>query len=100
MIEFLQFAFTGRLFIFFARKFPPLRDTMGKREFSKELFECDLCIGFWTYLVLAPFFKIKIRDNKIINNTVLAMLTSFIVFLISEGWRANFETVVINASKD
>lgn len=68
---------------------------MGKWEFSRELYSCDLCLGFWVYLFLAPFFKIKILDNKIVNNTVLAMISTMLSYLISEGWRENFENVVI-----
>lgn len=68
---------------------------MGKWEFSRELYECDLCLGFWVYLFLSPCFKIKILDNKIVNNTVLAMISTMIGYLISEGWRANFENVVV-----
>lgn len=96
MIEFLKLALTGKLFIFFIRKFPPARAIMGKREFSKELFDCDLCLGFWVYLVLAPFFKIDIDiENRLVRNTVLACVTSFLTFLASQGWKEHFETVVI-----
>ena len=97
MIEFFQYCGTGKLFIFLARKFPPFRAIMGKWEFSRELFDCELCLGFWVYLALAPFFKIKIDtiENKLVRNTVLAGVTSFLVFLISAGWRENFENLVI-----
>ena len=102
MIEFFQFALTGRLFIFLLRKFPPFRSIMGKREFSQELYDCDLCLGFWVYLALAPFFKIKIDtiENKVVRNTVLAGVTSFLMFLISAGWRENFENLVIVDGSD
>ena len=102
MTEFFHYAVTGKLFIFLLRKFPPFRSFMGKWEFSKELMDCDLCLGFWVYLALSPFFKIEIEtiDNKLVRNVSLAGVTSFIMFLISSGWRENFEILVIeDASK-
>ena len=97
----IEFAVIGKLWIYLLRKFPPFRNIMGKWEFSQELFDCDLCLGFWVYLFLSPFFKIKIDkiNNRLVSNTVLAAVTAFIMYLISEGWRNNFETVVINASE-
>lgn len=98
LVEFFTFVGVGKLFVFLLRKFPPFRDIMGKREFSRELYDCELCLGFWIYLFLSPFFKIKINpiNNRLLNNTVLAMITTFMVFLISDGWRANFETVIMD----
>ena len=97
MIEFLSFALTGRLFLFLLRKFPPFRSFMGKWEYSQELFDCDLCLGFWVYLALSPFFKMKIDmiENKVVRNTVLAGVTSFLTFLAAQGWKEHFEILVI-----
>ena len=97
LVEFFQYLFIGKLFIFLVRKFPPAIHLSQRAEFSKELFDCDLCLGFWTYLALSPFFKIKIDtiENKAVRNTVLAAVASFLMFLISAGWRENFENLVI-----
>jgi len=97
LVEFFQYLFTGKLFLFLVRKFPPVIVLSRKTEFSKELFDCDLCLGFWIYLALAPFFKIKIDtiENKPVRNTVLAAVATFLMFLISSGWRENFENLVI-----
>lgn len=97
MIEFLAFAFTGRLFMFLLRKFPPFRVIMGKWEYTQELYDCDLCLGFWVYLALSPFFQIEIDmiNNGVLLNTVLAGVTSFLAFLVSVGWKEQFEILVI-----
>jgi len=97
MIEFFQYAAIGKLFLFLVRKFPLTGIILGKTELSQELYDCDLCLGFWVYLALAPFFKIKIDivENKVVRNTVLAGVTSFLMYLISVGWRENFENLVI-----
>ena len=102
MIEFFQYAATGKLFLFLVRKFPLSGIIAGKREVLQELYDCDLCLGFWVYLALAPFFKIKIDtiENKVVRNTVLAGVTSFLMFLISVGWRENFENLVIVDGSD
>ena len=70
---------------------------MGKWEYSQELFDCDLCLGFWVYLALSPFFKMKIDmiENKVVRNTVLAGVTSFLTFLAAQGWKEHFEILVI-----
>ena len=95
MIDFWLFAGIGKLFIWLTRQFPPARFIFSKWELSRELFDCDLCLGFWVYLVLSFFFNINVIKNKYVNNIVLAGFTTFIMHLISIGWNDAFGEIVI-----
>jgi hypothetical protein len=96
MIDFLVYLGSGKLLLFFARKFPPIQRLTYNRELLSELYNCDLCSGFWLYLVLAPFFKINMNiENKILRWIVTACLSSLMMVLIKTGWEDLFGTLVI-----
>jgi len=98
VIKYLSYLAFGRLFIWFARKFPPVRDRVGEKNFLGELLSCNLCFGFWSYLLLKPFFKIDVDEieNRLVRNVLAAMLSSLLAVLIETGWQELFGTVVVD----
>lgn len=98
MIRYLTYLAFGKLFIWMVRKFPPAEALAGKREFLKQLFSCNLCFGFWSYLILKPFFKIDVDeiDNRIVRNVLTAMLSSLLAVLIETGYQELFGTVIVD----
>lgn len=97
MIDVLLFLGSGKILLFFMRKFPPIRAVMSKWELSQKLFDCDLCLGFWVFLFLSPWFDIDVKqiNNKVLRWIVTACLSSFLSYLISVGWEQEYGTVVI-----
>ena len=73
------------------------------KEFLEELFGCDMCLGFWVYLTLALLFQyanvnvniLDIPNAPIISALITGAITSFVVHLISIGWRDKFSTFEI-----
>ena len=104
MIDFLVYAFSGKLLIWLTRKFPPIRYLVYKWKFSRKLFECNLCLGVWIYFFLSWFFNIDVKQikNRLMKNIILAGFTSLAVHLVSLGWQEQFEELVIveDASKN
>ena len=73
---------------------------MGKHELLQELYNCDLCLGFWVYLALALFTKdinVEHIKNKYAGKFVVVSFATFIMHLISTGWDELFGTVYIDA---
>jgi hypothetical protein len=99
MIDFLVYALSGKLLIWLTRKFPPIRSLFQKWEFSRELFDCDLCLGFWVFLGLSVFFNINVEqiENKLVGNIMLSGFTTFVMYLLSIGWQEVFGEYVIDA---
>lgn len=75
----------------------PLRPLWALHPLLTELSECDLCLGFWVYLMLAlslmaqPFGLFPWPMESI----VLAMLASLMAHLIRLGWLSKFGCEVV-----
>jgi len=109
MIFYLFYAALGRLFIFLIQKSPYVRWVIGlvsrerSRAFLEELFGCDLCLGFWVYLVLALLFQyanvnvnvLGIPNAPVISAIITGAITSFVVHVFVIGWRDRFGTFEI-----
>jgi hypothetical protein len=65
----------------------------------KELVECDLCLGFWVYLFLGAIYKInideKLDENKLISRLATGSFATFVMHLLSIGWREKFSTYIV-----
>lgn len=78
------------------QNFPLVEWLSSKREVLKKLFGCDLCFGFWIYLVLAFFIKQDIGIRFIVVREVcIAAVSAFVMHLISLGWKEKFSVIVI-----
>lgn len=95
MEYFLLFLLIGKLLIYLGMKFPPLSES--RFEFVKRLWECQECSGVWVYTFLSfvmgevlfrEFFYFPIASELITGG-----ISSFIVHLISIGWREKFTVV-------
>jgi len=98
MIDFLVYLFSGRILLFLAKKFPPIRDLGVKSEFFRELLSCNICSGTWVYLFLIPWFRnIDIDDIKFkpVKWLVIAGVSSILSQCIVTGYEELFGTVVI-----
>jgi hypothetical protein len=97
-ISFIVYVVVGKLLIFFGQKFPYFINS--KIEFVRKLFECDMCLGFWIYFVLAAFLKVRLFDDvyvyvPLLSEIITGCATSFAMHLLSIGWREKFSTVII-----
>jgi len=103
MIFYIFYAGLGKLFIFLIQKSPYMKFIIGffrgrSKAFLEELFGCDLCLGFWVYLTLALLFQyanvninvLDIPHAPIISAIITGAITSFVLHLISIGWRDKF----------
>lgn len=87
--------------MYFARKFPPIRFIAEKIKFD---LDCNLCLGFWTYLVLNLFFRIDIMDGlenysyvPVFSEIVTATFTSFVMHLLVIGWNDVFSIIEVKS---
>jgi len=87
MIEFIAYAITGKLLMYMLREFPPTNIIAKKLHLTK-LIECNLCFGFWMYLVLLIWFRIDILPIYYpgLSEITTAAFTSFVMWLLVIGW--------------
>lgn len=98
-ISYLLYLALGKLIIYFGMKFPYFQES--KFEFVKQLFSCDECLGFWVYIFLSALtgiytlpINLQFKYN-FLNVVITGMFSSFVVHLISLGWKSKFEIVII-----
>lgn len=82
------FLLTGRLWTWLLQTNGLTRPVWALHPKLKELAECDLCLGFWVYLVLA----LRRRANSPLT---LAAISALLAHLARLGWQAKFGTTVI-----
>lgn len=96
MLNTISFLGYGKLIQVFAKRFPPIQELASKRELLGKLYSCDLCNGFWVYLVLAPFFQMNMQiKNKLLRWVITACMSSLLTYLISIGYEDAFGKLVI-----
>lgn len=65
----------------------------SEHELVKEFRECGLCIGCWVFTLLAFCGKmdlIGLFDHDVISYILTGFASSFIVHLLSGGWKYHF----------
>lgn len=99
-VSYLLYVLFGRLIIYFGMQFPPLAES--RFEFVKRLFSCDLCLGFWTFSVLAMLMRVEyilvnipITGIFLVDCVAVGMFTSFITHVFVLGWNSKFSIVEI-----
>lgn len=97
---FVLYVLAGKLLIYLlGEKFPYFINS--KSEFVRKLFGCDLCLGIWVYFFLAIGGQIRLFEDlftytvPLTGEFIAACVTSFLVHLVSMGWREKFFTVII-----
>lgn len=94
---FTAFLGIGKLIIYIVQKFVADNTKIG---FVNKLASCDLCAGVWIYSILAYFLKIQILSDLLpyipfLSEIIAGCVSSFIMHLLSIGWREKFNVVVI-----
>lgn len=96
MIDFILFLGYGKVLQYFAKKFPPVRDSAKRWGFTQELYDCDLCSGVWIYFFLSLFCDIDMKmKNKLVGRIVLACLSSLMAYVFKTGYNELFSKIVI-----
>lgn len=86
--EFVLYLLAGRLWTWLLQTNGLTRPVWSLHPKLRELSECDLCLGFWVYLVLALRRRAR-------GPLTLAAGTAFLAHLLSIGWQVKFGTTVI-----
>jgi hypothetical protein len=87
----------GRLLTWLLQTSGLTRRLWAINGFWAELGECDLCLGFWVYLLLAllwqpPLFGLWPWPVEMV---IFAAVASFVMHLIRLGWHSKFSAVII-----
>jgi len=101
ILTLIAYAITGKLLIFFLRKFP-LTNIIAKKLHLTTLIECNLCIGFWIYLILLIWFRVNIFDVYYpgLSEVITALFTSFVMWLLVIGWFEVFGIIEVKLDAD
>ena len=98
------FALVGKLLIFLLQKFPRHSLPIIGRLFQEgglldNLFSCDICLGVWIYTGLAFIINVNVTGElfyvPILSEFITGAIVSFIMHLISAGWSAQYQNIVI-----
>lgn len=94
---FVVYVAVGKLLIYIGQKF--LADNF-RNKFLHKLFECDLCLGVWVYVILALCFKMMILQDILpyvpfVTEVITGIVTSFLMHLLSIGYREKFSVIIV-----
>ena len=104
MTQVVIFALVGKLLIFLLQRFPKQSLPIIGRLFRDgrlldNLFSCDLCLGVWVYAGLAFIIDVNVIGDlfyvPILSEFITGAIVSFIMHLISAGWNAQYQNIVI-----
>jgi hypothetical protein len=91
----------GKLVVFAIQKFPLdklffIGKFFQEGKFLEQLWKCDFCLGFWVYTFLAFAFPVNYLNEyvnvPILNQALTGLISSFVMHLISIGWKDKFGT--------
>lgn len=100
MLDGLIYLVAGKLIIFFFQSFP-LPTKLEEHWFFGKLHKCDLCSGVYIFSILAFFLKIDLLGPlgfwyiPFISEIITGMSASFVMHLLTLGWKEKFNSVVI-----
>lgn len=93
MIALVGMLALGRLLIWAAQTATPMQMIWRLHPLLTELGECDFCLGFWVYFVLAVVLHVNLLDPfyfPFVAEVVTAVAVSFGVHLARIGWTMKF----------
>lgn len=95
--EFVLFLLTGRLLTWLVQTNGLSKTVWELHPLLKELNECDLCLGFWVFLVMSAIVKRQFSDSlpAWAACIVQAAFSAFVTHLIRLGWHSKFGVTVI-----
>lgn len=96
LAQFFLYLAIGRLFIWLLQITGLLKPIWTLHSLLEELRECDLCLGFWVYLLLAfgldkPFGW----WHPAVEMILMAGISTMIVHLIKVGWTSKFGVEIL-----
>lgn len=68
-----------------------------------ELFECDFCLGFWVFSLLAWVFGLNLLAPiyiPVLSEATTGLFASFVAHLARLGWEAKFTVVNLGEYHD
>jgi hypothetical protein len=74
----------------FLRKFPPAVAIAKAVKFD---IDCNLCLGFWVYTIMAGFLCVNILDVFYIpfaSEIITGSVTSWVMHLLTIGWHTEY----------
>lgn len=94
--QFFLYLAIGRLFIWLLQITGLLKPVWALYPLLKELSECDLCLGFWVFLLLsiglpAPFDM----WHWVVESVLLAGISTMLVHLVKIGWISKFGVEIV-----
>lgn len=90
----------GKILVYLGMQFP-LPSFLKKIKSIEYLHGCDLCFGVWVFGFLALFMQMDLltvlgfQYVPVLSQLVTGGAISFIVHLLSLGWKAKFEVIVV-----
>lgn len=98
LTKFLVLALVGKIVIYAGQSLLQSIKINNPNSFFGKLVSCDFCFGCWIYFFLDLVFGVwfeGILFVPILSPFLIGVLTSFIVHLISLGWRTKFEVIIL-----
>ena len=101
----LAYILIGKLSIYLIQKFPfhklPLLGRLFEPgRFLEQLIGCDLCFGCWVYWFYSYLFKLNFMQDwfyiPVLCELLTGAITSFVVHLVSIGWKDKFGVFEVN----
>lgn len=86
----------GRLLMFLWLKQPVSQWIASKIPVIKAMFDCDLCLGTWTYWLLAILFNKTLFEGfniPILSAFFVGVFMTFIAYLVRIGWEVRFTEI-------
>ena len=94
---FLLFCAVGKLLLYLFQKFPPAEKIFERWQTTKQLFECDLCLGVWVYGGLSWLLQIYVFSGYIpvLSELITGAVCAFLMHLISLGWQTKYSIIEV-----
>lgn len=98
IFDFLFYLAIGRLLTWLLQIAGLLKPVWNLHRLLTELSQCDLCLGWWIYLILAVFLPERPFGYfpHWIEIVSLASISTLMAHLLRLGWQSKFGTVVID----
>lgn len=101
MLDWVIYSLVGKLLIFIVQSLPR-PEKIGNHWFFGKLLSCDLCLGVWIYGFMSLVLRIDLLSAEfglpyipLFGELATACMTSFIMHLISLGWKAKFNVIIV-----
>lgn len=89
---------TGRLFIWLFQTTDLLKPLWNRHKLLLDMSRCDLCLGFWVYLLLISFIRTNPLNiwPSIISKPVTAGVATMTAHLLRLGYERKFGVTIID----